>query len=251
MSGDIKMPKIAFFKLTSCAGCQVQFLNLEDELLDILDLVDVSYFVMAKRENIIGNYDVSLVEGAVSTPEEIGRIKEIRKKSKILVAFGACACYGGIPSMKNFQPQREVERLVYEDLSRIKSTKAYGIDEYVPVDFYLRGCPAEKEEIIELLTSILLGKTPYFPAYSVCMECKLAENECLLLKGEFCLGPVTRAGCRALCPSFGKGCEGCRGAMSDPNADSFIEELEKIGIKKGEAIRRLIEIRAMEIGYEI
>jgi coenzyme F420-reducing hydrogenase gamma subunit len=243
----MEKPKIAFFKFTSCAGCQVQFLNLEDELIDILGFIDVPYFVMAGSESEKDEYDVSFVEGAVSTPEELEKIKDIRKKSKFLVAVGACACYGGIPSMKNFQPQREVERLVYPQPAVIRSIKAYGIDEYVTVDFYLNGCPPEKKEIIELLTSILLGKKPYFPAYSVCMECKLAENECLLLKGEFCMGPVTRAGCDAICPSLGKGCMGCRGAMSDPNAESFIQEIEKIGISRKEAIRKLMEIRAMEV----
>lgn len=238
--------RIAFFKLTSCAGCQVQFLNLEEELLDILGLVEIPYFVMAKRENSEGKYDIGLVEGAISTPREIERIKEIRKNTKVLVAFGACACYGGIPSMKNFQPQRELEK-IYKIPDVIRSTKAYGIDEYVRVEYYLSGCPVEKSEIIELLTSILLGKIPYFPSHSVCMECKMMENECLLLNGRLCMGPVTKAGCGALCPSFGKGCSGCRGTMSDPNVESFLKKMSEIGFGREEMTRRLLEIRAMRI----
>lgn len=243
----MEKPKVAFFKFTSCSGCQVQFLNLEDELLDILGLVEVPYFVMAKRVNLKGKYDVGLVDGSVSTPEEIEKIKEVRKNTKTLVAFGACACYGGIPSLKNFRPQREIEKEVYGGGDAITSIKICGIDEYVPVDYYLSGCPIEKSEIVELLTSVLLGKTPYFPSYSVCMECKMKENECLLLNGELCMGPVTKAGCRGLCPSFGKYCAGCRGAMSDPNAESFIEKTIEIGFGKEEMIRRLLEIRAMKV----
>jgi coenzyme F420-reducing hydrogenase gamma subunit len=240
-------PKIAFFKFTSCAGCQVQFLNLEDELLDVLELVEIPYFVMAKRENIKEKYDVGLVEGAISTPREIERIKAIRKNVKILVAFGACACWGGVPSLKNFKPQREIESKVYEKLGVISSIKAYGIDEYVPVDYYLNGCPVEKSEIVELLTSVLLGKIPFLPSYSVCMECKLKENECLLLNGELCLGPVTRAGCKALCPTLGKGCKGCRGAMSDPNAESFLEKAIEMGFEEDRIRRWLLEIKAREV----
>jgi coenzyme F420-reducing hydrogenase gamma subunit len=237
----VAKPKIAVFKFSSCAGCQLSILNLEEHLLDILGAVDLTYFVMAKRENFAGPYDVSLVEGAVSTPRELEELKEIRKGSKTLVALGSCACFGGVPSIKNYiGTQREVEEQVYTELWDIQSIAAYGIDHYVKVDAYLRGCCIDLGELVELLQSVLLGVTPPFKTHSVCGECKLKENSCLLVTGkQACMGSVTAAGCKALCPSLNRACEGCRGPSDDCNAESLAKVFhEELGLTKDDVVRK-------------
>lgn len=232
-------PKLAVFKFSSCAGCQLQIVNLEEYLLDIAALVEISYFVMAKRENADAIYDIGLVEGAVTCGEEIEKIKEVREKCKLLIAFGSCACYGGIPSMKNLVPEREVEKRVYEDVSVIHSTKAFGIDQYVRVDGYLKGCPVDKDELVELIKSALLGVGPNLRPHCVCVECKLRENVCLFVsKGKVCMGSVTSAGCGALCPSLNRPCEGCRGPMNDPNAPSLAKTFMEYGLTSEDVARK-------------
>lgn len=233
-------PKIAVYKMSSCAGCQLEILNLEPVLLDVLGAIELRYFVMAKRDNPPGPYDVGFVEGAITCGEEIEKLKKARKDCAVLVAFGACACTGGLPSLKNWTPQRDTEKLVYTELDAIHSTKAYGIDEYVPVDFYLRGCPINKDELVELVKAVLLGIKPRLYTHSVCVECKLKENPCLLVtEGKPCLGAVTAAGCGAICVTCGKPCEGCRGPANDANASSlaqvFLKDLE---LTPDEVVRR-------------
>lgn len=231
-------PSLAVFKFSSCAGCQLQILNLEEYLLDILGVVDLPYFVMARRETAPGPYDIGLVEGAVTSPEEIAKIKDVRRQSKMLVAMGTCACFGGLPSIKNWLPERDVEARVYSDTSVITSTKAFGIGEYVPVDAFLRGCPVDKDELVEFLKASLLGIKPMLRAHSVCVECKFEENVCLFTtKKEVCLGPVTCAGCGALCPSLGRACHGCRGPSDDPNAPSLARTMWELGLDKEDIAR--------------
>lgn len=231
-------PRIAVYKMSSCAGCQLELLNLEPILLDVLGAVDLSYFVMARRDNEPGPYDIGLVEGAITTGEEIERLKKAREECRILVAMGACACYGGLPSIKNWQPQRVVESRVYENLAAIHSTTAYGIDYYVPVDAYLKGCPVSREELLEFIKGVLLGIRPYLRPHSVCVECKLHENVCLFVtEGQVCLGPVTTAGCGALCPSRGRPCEGCRGPANDANTVSLAQTMAEYGLHRSDIIR--------------
>jgi len=231
-------PKIAIYKFTSCAGCQLRILNLENNLLDIVGLVDLAYFPMAGRSFGQGPFDLGLVEGAVSTPEEIEAIHRIRREVKTLVALGTCACYGGVPSIKNLKSQREITGKVYQNPSAIHSTKAYGIDEYVKVDAYLKGCPINREELVEFLKGVLLDIKPNLRPHSVCVECRLNENPCLFItKGKVCLGPVTSAGCQALCPGLNRPCEGCRGPANDPNAPSLARTMKEYGLNV-EEIRR-------------
>ncbi len=244
-------PKIAIFKLSSCAGCQLEVLNLEPYLLQLAGVLDISYFVMAKRDNAPGPYDIGFVEGAVTCGEEIAKLKRARKDCKVLVALGSCACYGGIPSMKNWEPQREVEKRVYEDLSAIESTKAFGIDQYVPVDAYLKGCPVSKEELVNFIKSTLLGMRPYLRPHSVCVECKLGENVCVFLSHrEPCMGPVTTAGCGALCPARGKACDGCRGPANDPNPVSLAEAFKELGLHRPDIIRRFRKYAGATLEFE-
>ncbi|MBC7335497.1 MAG: oxidoreductase [Clostridia bacterium] len=235
MSGK---PKIAVYKLSSCAGCQLEFLNLEPVLLDVVGALDISYFVMAKRDNAPGPYDIGFVEGAVTCGEEIAKLKAARRDCKTLVALGSCACFGGLPSIKNWEPQREVEARVYSELWAIHSTKAYGIDQYVPVDAYLRGCPIDKGELVELIKNCLLGAAPAWRFPAVCTECKIKENVCLLIyENKPCMGPVTAAGCGALCPTYGKPCEGCRGPAHDANAPSLARIFGDLGLNAADVTR--------------
>lgn len=232
-------PKIAVYKLSSCAGCQLELLNLEDHLLDVVGLLDLDYFVMAKRDYSDGPYDIGFVEGAVTCGEEISKLKKAREQCKVLVAMGSCSCFGGVPSIKNSIPEREVEERVYENLEAINSIKAYGIDQYVKVDAYLKGCPVSINELVEFIKAALLGTKPYLRPHSVCMECKLNENVCgFVTKGAPCMGSVTSAGCGALCPTLGKPCEGCRGPANDSNTESLVQSLMECGLTKQDIIRK-------------
>ena len=233
-------PKIAIFKFSSCSGCQQELLRLEEQLLDLVGVVDLAYFVEAKRENDPGPYDVGIVEGSISTPHEAEEIKQVREQCATLIAVGACATVGGIQSLKNWRSLAEIKRRVYEHPDQVDTlTWSTGIDTYVPVDIYLHGCPYNREELVETVTALLLGRAPILRPHSVCVECKLKGNVCLLVaNNEICLGPVTRAGCGALCPSRGRGCYGCHGPMEDANIESFAQLLEKQGLSKDDIIRQ-------------
>jgi len=234
-------PKIAVFKFTSCSGCQLEFLNIEDQLLDLVGAVDIAYFVEAKRENAPGPYDVAFVEGAISTPEEVERIKQIREQSSILVAVGACATSGGVPSIRNWKRTDFLKSTVYPEPSKVHTLEwATGIGVYVPVDLELRGCPFSRQQLLDAVVSLLLGKTPAFSTGPVCTECKLKDNVCLLVdKGEPCLGPVTVAGCGALCPSNGRACYGCFGPSDDPNVPGLVKIFEEKGLSRDQILRVL------------
>lgn len=232
-------PRIAVYKFSSCAGCQLQILNMEDSLLEMVGAVDLAYFVMARREKGAGPFDIGFVEGAITSPEEVIKIKEARRECKTLVALGTCAVCGGIPTLKNWAPQVDIEARVYQHPEAIHSVRAYPINQYVKVDAYLRGCPIDRDEFLEVVTSALVGSKPYLRAHSTCMECKLAENVCLFhTERQLCMGPVTAAGCGAFCPSVGRTCQGCRGPADDPNARSLAEAMLAIGAGPDDIRRR-------------
>lgn len=237
-------PKVAFFKFSSCAGCLLTVLNIEPVLLDVVGAIDIEYFVMAKRDNHEGPYDIGFVEGAVTTPREALEIRKIREECGVVVAFGACACTGGVISIKNFcgMNQDQVTKTVYAENiydPMLASIPAKGIDFYVKVDAYLRGCGPDAGELVELIKRVLKGENPLFRPHAVCAECKLKENACLLLQGKPCMGPVTAAGCGALCPSLGRACEGCRGPANDCNAPSLARVFrEDLGLSKDDVVRK-------------
>ncbi|MHB8791116.1 MAG: NADH-quinone oxidoreductase subunit B family protein [Desulfobulbaceae bacterium] len=216
-------PRTAFFELTSCEGCQLQILNNEATLFDFLALLDIVAF----REAMTGGadaYDIAFVEGSVSRDDEIERLREIRSRAKVLVAFGSCACFGGVNQLKNrFNDLAWVNRTVYGDHPQ-STREASPLSDFVPVDLEIYGCPVSKEDVERIVTDLILGKTVRHPEYPVCMECKANENICLFEMGEPCLGPVTRAGCNAWCPNSRMGCWGCRG----PAIDANVGQLEKI-----------------------
>ena len=231
MSETKTKPTLAVWKFTSCDGCQLSLLDCEDELLAIAGAVDIAYFPEATRAMKPGPYDVSLVEGSLSTPEHLEQIKEIRAQSHILVSIGACATSGGIQALRNLQNVNEMTSAVYAHPEYIETlADSRPVDAEVHVDFMLRGCPISKAQLIELLIALLQQRKPNLAQGSVCMECKKKQVVCVMVaKGQPCLGPVTHAGCDALCPSYNRGCFGCFGHAPDANVESIVEVWRHIG----------------------
>lgn len=223
-------PKLGFFDFTGCEGCQLEVINFEIELVELLEQVDIVNFREAMQEKA-EDYEIAFIDGAITTESEISRIKKIREQAKILVTMGACACLGGVNCLKNFRPMEENLRIVYGDCAGYYNTiPARPVSAVVDTDYELPGCPMNRDEFLKLAKALLLGKKPQLPSYPVCVECKMAGNVCVFDKGEFCLGPVTRAGCNAICINSGRRCWGCRGLIDDPNVNSEKEILEKHGL---------------------
>lgn len=216
-------PKLAVFKFASCDGCQLSLLDAEDELLAVADAVEIAYFLEARTREIPGPYDIGLVEGSVTTAHDAERIRQIRKQCNTLVTIGACATAGGIQALKNWAKVDDFIAAVYASPEYITTlATSTPISEHVMVDFELRGCPINKRQLIELVTSLLQGVRPRLPRYSVCMECKRRRTVCVAVaQGIACLGPVTQAGCGAICPSFNRECFGCYGPKEQPNLVSL------------------------------
>lgn len=230
-SSTRRKPRAAVFKFASCDGCQLTLLEAEDELLDIAGAVEIAYFPEASRSYGRGPYDIALVEGSITTLHDAERIQQVRRISKALITIGACATSGGIQALRNWQDTDEMVRAVYATLQYVSTLKlSTPISEHVRVDFELRGCPINKYQLIELITATLAGRKPNIPAYSVCVECKRKGNVCVMVAhGTPCLGPVTHAGCGALCPSYSRGCYGCYGPMETPNTQSLSNEFRILG----------------------
>jgi sulfhydrogenase subunit delta len=225
-------PKLAVWKFASCDGCQLTLLDCEDELLEVAGAIDIAYFPEATRATVKGPYDVSLVEGSVTTAHDAERILEVRRQSKTLVTIGACATAGGIQALRNFADVKAFASIVYahpEYISTLETSTP--IANHVPVDFELRGCPIDKRQLVEVLSAFLAGRKPVTPTHSVCIECKLKGNVCVMVAyGTPCLGPVTHAGCGALCPSYDRGCYGCFGPMETPNTESLAKWVADLGM---------------------
>lgn len=224
-------PKLAVWKFASCDGCQLSLLDCEDELLSVAANIEIAYFLEASREQVAGPYDLSLVEGSVTTAHDAERIQEIRRQSKYLITIGVCATAGGIQALRNFSDIDSFITTVYAEPSYISTlATSTPISDHVPVDFELRGCPINKKQLLEVIASFLQGRTPNTPAHSVCIECKQRGLPCVLVsKGTPCLGPVTHAGCGALCPAFNRGCYGCFGPMESPNTASLSKRWQELG----------------------
>jgi sulfhydrogenase subunit delta len=225
-------PKLAVWKFASCDGCQLTLLDCEDEFLDIAGAVDIAYFVEATRATVKGPYDVSLVEGSITTAHDAERIQQIRRQSKTLITIGACATAGGIQALRNFADVTAFTSIVYAHPDFISTlATSTPIAAHIPVDFELRGCPIDKRQLIEVISAFLAKRKPVTPNHSVCVECKLKNNVCVMVAhGTPCLGPVTHAGCGALCPSYDRGCYGCFGPMETPNAPSLSGWLARLGM---------------------
>ena len=234
-------PKLAVWKFASCDGCQLTILDLEDELLDIVGAIDIAYFPEATRREIAVPYDLSLVEGSVTTAHDARRIKEIRAQSKTLVSIGACATAGGIQALKNFANVSEYISIVYANPDYIDTlATSTAIGDHVAVDLELRGCPISKHQLIEVVDAFLHGRRPNTPNQSVCVECKLRGTQCIMVAGGTpCMGPITHAGCGALCPSYNRGCFGCFGPSADPNIESLRGIWHGLGVSDPELVRAL------------
>ncbi len=225
-------PKLAVWKFASCDGCQLSILDCEDELLALADKIEIAHFREASSAVVDGPYDLSLVEGSVTTPDDERRIKEVRAQSRVLVTIGACATAGGIQGLRNFANVDEYRRIVYARPEYIETlATSTPIADHVPVDFELRGCPISKAQLLELISAYLGGRAANLPNESVCIECKRRGNVCVVVaKGTPCLGPVTQAGCGAICPSFHRGCYGCFGPQGSPNVPSMLRHLRDLGM---------------------
>ncbi len=234
MAARKSKPRLAVWKFASCDGCQLSLLDCEDEFLAVTDAVEVAYFMEATRGRISGRYDVSLVEGSITTAHDAERIQEVRRRSDALITIGACATAGGIQALRNFADVKEFTSVVYARPDYIETLgTSTPIAQHVPVDFELRGCPISKHQLVEVITAFLAGRRPVTPAHSTCIECKLRGNVCVMVAhGTPCLGPVTHAGCGALCPAYDRGCYGCFGPKETPNAESLSHWLADLGMEK-------------------
>jgi len=225
-------PTLAVWKFASCDGCQLSILDCEDELLALAGRVEIAYFLEASRAVVEGPYDLSLVEGSITTPGDAERIRRVRAMSRTVVTIGACATAGGIQALRNFGDVKEYLGIVYAQPQYISTlATSTAIADHIPVDFELRGCPIDKGQLLEVIGAFLHGRRPGIPNHSVCVECKLAGNVCVTVAhGTPCLGPVTHAGCGALCPSYHRGCYGCFGPMETPNPDGLRPALVAAGL---------------------
>jgi coenzyme F420-reducing hydrogenase gamma subunit len=225
-------PTLAVWKFTSCDGCQLSLLDVEDELLAIADRVQIAHFLEASSATVAGPYDVSLVEGSITTAEEAERIKEVRAASGTLVTIGACATSGGIQALRNYAAIEDYVAAVYASPEYISTlATSTPIADHVDVDFELRGCPINKSQLLELVTAMLQRRRPNIATHSVCVECKSRGIPCVMVShGIPCLGPVTQAGCGALCPAYNRGCFGCFGPAETPNLDSLAAWWRNLGV---------------------
>ena len=225
-------PKLAVWKFASCDGCQLSLLDLEDDLLALAGAVEVAEFREATSGVVAGPYDLSLVEGSITTAHDAERIQEVRRSSKALVTIGACATSGGIQALRNFADVREFTAAVYASPEYISTLEtSTPIAAHVAVDFELNGCPINKQQLVEVVTAFLHGRKPGIPSTSVCTECKKRGVVCVTVAhGTPCLGPVTHAGCGALCPTYNRGCYGCFGPMETPNTSALIPRLRDLGL---------------------
>lgn len=232
-------PKIAVWKFASCDGCQLSLLDCEDELLAVAGAVEIAHFPEASRAVVKGPYDLSLVEGSITTPDDAERIHQIRRTTRKLITIGACATAGGIQALRNFADVKEYTALVYATPAYIHTLAASTpISSHVSVDYELHGCPINKYQLLEVLSAFLHGRKPSISSASVCTECKRRGNLCVMVAhGTPCLGPVTHAGCDALCPSYNRGCYGCYGPKETPNTASLAAWLGTEGVRQGEIIR--------------
>lgn len=234
-----RKPKLAVWKFASCDGCQLSLLDCEDELLALADELEIAQFLEASQAVVRGPYDLSLVEGSITTPQDAERIQRVRRVSKHLVTIGACATAGGIQALRNFQDVKEFTAAVYARPEYIRTLeRSTPISAHVPVDFELNGCPIDKGQLLEVIGAFLNRRRPQIRSHSVCVECKRRGTVCVMVaQGIPCLGPVTHAGCGALCPAYRRGCYGCFGPMESPNTESLGLWWKRLGVPAEDLVR--------------
>ncbi|MGE0707628.1 MAG: oxidoreductase [Planctomycetota bacterium] len=232
-------PRLAVWKFASCDGCQLSLLDCEDELLALADTVEVAYFLEMSSATAEGPYDLSLVEGSITTEHDARRIREVRAASRKLVTIGACATAGGIQALRNGRDVAEFTRHVYARPEWIDTlSSSTPIAAHVPVDFELRGCPVDKRQLLEVISAFLVGRRPRVASHSVCLSCKRSGRVCVMVaRGTPCLGPVTHDGCGALCPSVDRGCYGCFGPAEAPNPAAWSARGRALGMAERDLAR--------------
>lgn len=239
-------PRLAVFKFASCDGCQLQVIDVlgraRDHLGDVADTLDIEHFLEARSRIAPGPYDLGLVEGSISTPDDAERIREIRRQCRFLVTIGACATAGGIQALRNWAHVDDFVSAVYAAPPYIASlATSTPIADHVPVDFELRGCPIDPGQLASVISAFVVGRRPRLPGYSVCVECKARGTVCVAVaKGVACLGPVTQAGCGAICPAHDRECFGCYGPDQSPNLVSLTGFYERQGASR-ESLGRLVQ----------
>ena len=242
--------RLAVWKFSSCDGCQLSLLDCEDELLTLAGELEIAYFLEATSAVSDGPYDLSLVEGSITTPRDAERIREVRAQSKALVTIGACATAGGVQALKNFADVDEFIDAVYATPAFVSTlATSTPISAHIAVDYELHGCPIDKRQLLEVISAFLHGRRPAIASTSVCTECKRRGNVCVIVAhGTPCLGPVTHAGCGALCPSYNRGCYGCFGPMETPNTVALTRQLRVLGMGEGavERVFRTFNVEAFE-----
>ncbi len=231
-------PRVGMFAFTCCEGCGLAVIECENELLDVLSLIDLVEWREGLSEKANPpELDIALVEGSISTHADEQKLKAIRERAKVLVALGACAHTGGLNALKNRYGMNQVKQMVYGEAgAQFDTIPARPLSAVVPVDLFLPGCPIDRTEFLSVVRDVALGKAPRLPDYPLCVECKKKENVCVFFQGRFCMGPVVRAGCGAICPTHGDGCEACRGLVSHPNEQAHKETLAEHGLKVDEVL---------------
>lgn len=236
-----RKPRLSVFKFASCDGCQLSLLDCEDELLTVCGTLEIAHFAEASSQLLEGPYDITLVEGSITTPKDARRICDIRQQSRFLMTIGACATAGGIQALRNFASHDEFMRAVYASPQYIETlATSTAIADHVPVDFELRGCPIDRYQLLEVITALLNGRRPRTSSESVCPGCKRRGTVCVMVAhGTPCLGPVTQAGCGAICPTFNRGCYGCFGPAQQVNVSSLTSEFMERGVAPRDAVHLL------------
>jgi len=238
-------PRLAVWKFASCDGCQLSLLDCEDELLTLADRIEIANFPEASSAIADGPYDLSLVEGSITTPHDARRILEVRAQSKHLVTIGACATAGGIQALRNFADVKDFIAAVYASPEYIDTLEtSTAISAHVSVDYELHGCPINKAQLLEVISAYLVGRKPAVAAHSVCIECKQRGNVCVMVQGTPCLGPVTHAGCGAICPAYRRGCYGCYGPMETPKMTALARQWRQLGAQPRDIRRALLTFNA-------
>ena len=245
-------PQLGFFKFSCCTGCAYQVFYAQEHAAEVLTGFEIVYArLISSGGSQHGPFDLALIEGTVTESWQVDELRQIRANSKILIPIGSCAVIGGIPAIKSTQPELDVEKRVYTDLSVIHSIRPHPIDSYVKVDGYIRGCPPGERDLTEALTSVVLGKKPDFIQYSVCVECKLKGNICMLVsEGRPCMGPVTNAGCGAICPSNNRPCYSCFGPLRHSNAPALARKFKQMGMSKDDIIYKFTLFGADTIEFK-
>ncbi|MFO7821640.1 MAG: cytochrome b [Lentisphaeria bacterium] len=235
-------PKVAIYDFACCEGCQLQFVNMEEEIIDLISVIQPVEWREAMSDKTDEDIDIAIIEGSITRPEDEERLREIRSKAKVLVALGACATIGGVNKLKNNFDLDEVREFVYgEDGKKphLNTTLTKGAKEVVPVDYEIQGCPINVKEFGYIVRCLAKGVEPVIPNYPVCVECKMRGNVCRFEYGEICLGPITRAGCDAPCPSGGFWCFGCRGFVDNPNVDAAKDVMDEYGYTVDDLISKM------------